>query len=362
MYVVPLCVFVTNRKYLHPHIRKTMQSLYVFQLFFGNVAQLTDTIKYVLIERRAVSKPPIVVIVDFTLVVGMDSSAAHAVAKLKKIIHRLFQVDISVFVTGSGRGGFPCEYALSAALSSQVARSKPVVPSSTDLPESASVSGSRRPSSVKTTSIGNRKASDPLDGRVFESLDDALRFAEDVLIHRTDPSLETYLDASRWDNGPSMHTLSLTEETARAKKYLMELLPLSDDLDQIIRLLFSSMKCQEYYVKDQALWETGMESDDMKLLIDGELESIIEDTGASEKVNRGNIVGELGLVHGTHRLTTLVCSSERAILYSLSRLDFEKLKKRRPQVATAIDAVTIRYLAHRVQHVNNRYFHTTLPV
>ena len=306
------------------------------------------------------SKPPIVVIVDFTLVVGMDSSAAHAVAKLKKIIHRLFHVDISVFVTGSGRGGFPCEYALSAALSSQVHRSR-TVPPSTDPTESASVSGTRRPSSVKTTSAGNRKTSDPLDGRVFESLDDALRFAEDVLIHRIDPLLETYLDASRGDNGPSMNTLSLAEETARAKKYLMELLPLSDDLDQIIRLLLSSMKRQEY-VKDQALWETGMESDDMKLLIDGELESIIEDTGASEKVNRGNVVGELGLVHGTHRLTTLICSTERAILYSLSRLDFEKLKKRRPQVAAAIDAMTIRYLAHRVQHVNNRYFHTTLPV
>ena len=92
---------------------------------------------------------------------------------------------------------------------------------------------------------------------------------------------------------------------------MMELLPLSDDLDQIIRLLFSSMKCQEYYVKDQALWETGMESDDMKLLIDGELELIIlEDTGASEKVNRGNIVGELGLVHGTHRLILVRIGTE----------------------------------------------------
>jgi sulfate permease, SulP family len=333
------------------------------------VAQLTDTIKYVLTERKAVDKSPIVVIVDFTLVVGMDSSAAHAVAKLKKIIHRLFHVDISIFVTGSGRGGFPCEYALSEALSSQVRTIAPTVDPPPMIESTTTTRGSvRRLSSRKRAAI--KKLSEPLDGRVFESLDDALRFAEDILIYRTDPSLETLVDSHfEWEvarrgsvaAGSSMTDLTGNEENFRAKKYLRQLLPASDDLDKIVLLLLASMKREEY-VKDQTLWETGMESEDMKLLICGELESIIEDTGATEMVNRGNIVGELGLVHGTKRLTTLVCASERAILYSLSRIEFEKLKKRKPQVAGAIDAVTIRYLAHRVQHVNNRYFHTTLPV
>lgn len=328
--------------------------LFFLQLFFGNVAQLTDTIKYVLTERRSVGKSPIVVIVDFTLVVGMDSSAAHAVAKLKKIIHRLFHVEISVFVTGSGRGGFPCEYALSEALSSQVLRSK-----TSSHPDSGSVSASRRQSATRQS--GNHKRlSEPMDGKVFESLDDALRFAEDVLIFRNDPSLETPLDPSHGDE-TNATSLVLSEEIARTKKYLLELLPPGDDVEKTVQMLWTSMKREEF-VKDQTLWETGMDSADMKLLIYGELESIIEDTGASEIVKIGNIVGELGLVHGTQRLTTLVCSSERAILYSLSRSDFDKLKKRRPQIASAIDAVTIRYLAHRVQHVNNRYFHTTLPV
>ena len=71
----------------------------IFQLqghiFFGNIAQLTDTIKRILREKEDTEDVPIVVIVDFTLVVGMDSSAAHAVAKLKKIIHRLFGVEVS---------------------------------------------------------------------------------------------------------------------------------------------------------------------------------------------------------------------------------------------------------------------------
>ena len=89
---------------------------------------------------------------------------------------------------------------------------------------------------------------------------------------------------------------------------------------------------------------------------------MIEDTGASEPVKKGNIVGELGLVHGTKRLTTLLCSSETAILYTLHIDDFKELREELPRVAEAVDHVVIRYLAHRVQHVNNRYFHTTLPV
>ena len=56
------------------------------QLFFGNVALLSDTIKDILKEKTEDGDLPIVVIVDFTLVNGMDSSAAHAVAKLKKIL------------------------------------------------------------------------------------------------------------------------------------------------------------------------------------------------------------------------------------------------------------------------------------
>lgn len=69
----------------------------LLQLFFGNVALLTDTIKDILKEKSEEGYLPIVVIVDFTLVIGMDSSAAHAIAKLKKIIHRLLDVEISIF-------------------------------------------------------------------------------------------------------------------------------------------------------------------------------------------------------------------------------------------------------------------------
>ena len=44
---------------------------------------MTDTIKEILKQKTDKGDPLIVVIIDFTLVIGMNSSAAHAMAKLK---------------------------------------------------------------------------------------------------------------------------------------------------------------------------------------------------------------------------------------------------------------------------------------
>jgi SulP family sulfate permease len=304
------------------------------QIFFGNIAQLTDTIKEILKEKEVLNEVPIVVIVDFTLVVGMDSSAAHAVAKLKKIIHRLFGVEVSIFVTGSDRDGFPCEYALSEDLCPKVLTRK-------------------------------------TGGQVCESLDEALRFAEDILIARNNPSLvntraTSYIDLSDLSDDLPRNDMTLEEEKYRAKKYLKELFwssePSDDDvISAKVDILFSLMERKEYE-ENQALWEYGDESDSAQLLVFGELVSIIEDTGAVEQVRWGNLVGELGLVHGTKRLTTLLCSTEKAVLYSLDKEAWQVIKDKHPQLARMIDGIVIRYLAHRVQHVSNRYFHTTLPI
>merc|ERR1719343_724824 len=109
----------------------------------------------------------------------MDSSAAHAVAKLKKIIHRLFKVELSIFCTGSDRGGFPCEFALSEALSSTT--------TTTSSSEDNDREGKMDVSDINISNIrgsvsvssdtASKKASEILasrmDGRVCETLDDA---------------------------------------------------------------------------------------------------------------------------------------------------------------------------------------------
>lgn len=341
------------------------------QLFFGNVAQLTDTIKDVLKEKSHEGDLPIVVIIDFTLVIGMDSSAAHAIAKLKKIIHRLFHVEISIFVTGSDRGGFPCEFALSEALAGKHGTHQ-----SNDMGDRPAADGIVDASSQHSQGyiLASKILNTQLDGRVCESLDDALRFAEDILIARQNPQYLFSSSSSSYfpDEAGAGAEINLTidEERYRAKKYLKDLLENPDEtsraaitfLSRSIDLLVSNMTREEYK-QGNILWEQGDDSTSMKIIVSGDLLSIIEETGASESVARGNIVGELGLVQpGTKRLTTLVCASSRAILYSLDRDAWTKLKRDNPKVASLIDGLAIRYLAHRVQHVSNRYFHTTLPV
>merc|ERR1712048_803259 len=56
-------------------------------VFFGNVVDMADAIKSRLAEME-----PIVVIIDFTLVVAMDSSAAQSINKLKKAMDRVYGV------------------------------------------------------------------------------------------------------------------------------------------------------------------------------------------------------------------------------------------------------------------------------
>jgi sulfate permease, SulP family len=349
------------------------------QLFFGNVAQLTDTIKDVLKEKSLEGDSPIIVIIDFTLVVGMDSSAAHATAKLKKIIHRLFHVEISIFVTGSERGGFPCEYALSEALSGARGTggsndTKDETGSYNATNDVQSVTLNIHEDSTQREVPASKLLHAKMDGRVCETLDDALRYAEDILIVRKDPHHRFTSSGSICfpDEGSDDTAINLTveEEKYRAKKYLKDLLEYQDETSRASRTFLSrsiellvSMMTREEYTLENILWEQGDESTSLKIIVSGELLSVIDETGASETVSRGNVVGEFGLVQpGTKRLTTLICTSPKAILYSLDRYEWTKLKRDHPQVASLIDGLVIRYLAHRVQHVSNRYFHTTLPV
>jgi len=103
----------------------------VEQLFFGNVAILTDSIKETLNQVKGTAEEPWIVstplvsildsysirsnppftnlqiILDFSLIVSIDSSAAHAIVKLKSILLNAMYMEITIFVTDSP-DGFPC--------------------------------------------------------------------------------------------------------------------------------------------------------------------------------------------------------------------------------------------------------------
>ena len=93
---------------------KGRQRILIVQLeghiFFGNSTTTMDHIKR-LIEKPKAGQEPFVLILDFSQVVGIDSTAAHAIAKLKDSLLKKFALlDVILFVTRDE--GFPCDFAL----------------------------------------------------------------------------------------------------------------------------------------------------------------------------------------------------------------------------------------------------------
>jgi SulP family sulfate permease len=321
-------------------------------LFFGNMAHLSESINRLLTEKRDMGDEPWIVILDFSLVLGIDSSAAQAMAKLKNSLRKRFNVELSIFVSGSDRGGFPCAFDLSRELSA------PSIPTSSsvciDAPDETT-------GLLERTSSRNEMSTLAYSGsHVCDTLDLALVFSENALIHKQDLSL---LEPSMGVSDDVLReSSSLSEEREVALRHLENLCPGKAGKHDV-ELLFSKF-VREVFAKDEFLWRQGSPGDCVKLLLRGTLIAVLEnEAGTSEMVTSGNTVGELGLVEGVPRMSSVQCLSKEAILYSLSRESYEQLIRLSPLSARLIDLICIGYLSNRVQHVSNRIFETRcLPI
>jgi SulP family sulfate permease len=337
-------------------------------LFFGNIT-FVDKIKAALTEKQDAEDDPFIVILDFTLVVGMDSAAAHAIAKLKDALHKQFEVEVVTFVTGSHRDAFPCHYALREALHKD---SKPVSRAEME----ATVLTSRTRSECESVSIvpatlsvapGTKSMQAAVAIQQFQknlvcdSMNDALIFVENVLIARENPSLlagdQISLDVLEDDD----EVLGEEEERKRALQYLENLASASSDdtlnAKRAAAVILSRCK-RETFFQNQILWRAGSPSDNLKLLVSGKLVAYVEGSDIHEMVTRGATIGELGLVQRIDRLSTVECVSLHAVTYTLDREAWNSLCRETPTVARVVDQIVIKFLSNRVQHVSNRIFET----
>jgi len=273
----------------------------------------------------------------------------------------VYYVEVVIFVTGSG-DGFPCEYALSQALSGDPVGVQNAVDWSEMVPQTRN-GGCRRV--VRSGSISVDPKSRSIQGtysippiaanRVYESLDTALMFAEDVLVARVNPGL--LLADTRTD---VQAELASQDDAITAKRQLVNLCPRgrSEDVDSLFKRFV-----RVEFNRNDIVWTQGSASDCALLLVVGTLIATVDDTDASEVVREGSMLGELGLVHGLNRLSTVKCPSDRAVCFRLDSKDWDVLTSQQPKVARLIDDIVIRYLTHRVQHVSNRIFETRcLPI
>jgi len=302
-------------------------------LFFGNAVDLVDRIKVALSQDT-----PLIVIIDFTLVVNMDSSAAQAVNKLKNTMTQTYHTQTNIFVMGN-KGYFPTEYGLSTALLEEGSDEE----------------------NVNVLKLIPKN-------QVCVGFDDALVFAEDMLITREDPSL--LKKESHWTHlleNKKGEELDEWEEKELAIHYLQNLLrpdfSSSEESRKRDATKFFSHFQREVYRKNEIVWQQGSTSDSAKLILCGELVASMDGSEVSEDLPRGVVIGELGLIEGSARLSGVVCDSNHAVVFSLNRETWELLIQKDPTLARIMDDIAIRYLSHRVQHVSNRIYETRcLPV
>lgn len=325
-------------------------------LFFGNVAQLNRSMNDLLSSKRASLKPSIV-IVDFSLVLGIDSSAAQAVVKLKKIMIEKYNIKLCIFVPGSS-DGFPCEYNLSSEIDDQhiyISTEKPL------LDKVLYTNASNEETGFLMYSLHNQEDFKYEGSQVCQTLDLGLALAENALVAWHDPSLlDNFMSST---NDMSKTDLSEDEERSSALFYLGKIYSRKDVSENDIELLFSFFE-REIYCEDDILWRQGSSSDCAKLLVNGKLIAMLEnEAGTYETVQVGRMVGELGLVTGMKRMNSLYCLSDKCVCYSISRKSFDELTDTYPKLARIMDLICIEYLADRVQHVSNRIFETRcLPI
>jgi len=309
-----------------------------------------------LIRDSPSEERPYVIIIEFTLVLGIDSSAVQAIVKLRDSLSNQFDIKLSIFVPGKS-DGFPCENNLSELLDSRFR-------DSVDDEHQYHDDASRTKGDSEAGISGNTAM---LTGsRVCDDLDQALSFAEDALIAMVNPDLlplHLYNDnikrSSLGDEGKQIR--SLEEEST----YAIELLHCRclGEKGELVEQFFSYFS-RESYNKGDILWKQGTRSDSAKLLVSGDLMSSLEnEAGTIETISIGSIIGESGLVQNSNRNSTVHVLEDDTVLYSLSCEAWEEMKRKDPTVAHLLYAIVIQYLTLRVQHVSNRIFETRcLPI
>ncbi len=107
----------------------------------------------------------------------------------------------------------------------------------------------------------------------------------------------------------------------------------------------------------QVLYREGEPSDTLDIIAAGHLKvEIAKGDGESLRVRRimtHTVVGEMGFFRRTERAAT-VSSDGPAILFTLTHPNFERMRRERPDVASAFDDFIMRILADRIDFANRQ--------
>jgi len=371
---------------------------------------------------HSTSKGTRIVVLDFTLVLGIDSSAAECIADLAKLCSK-FHVQV-VYVRGSANG-FPCQVSLSDRLKQQIIETRSVSANDTNSNNNNSNNNKNSSSSSSSSKFEQtappENASTSTSSAALLSSAAAAAVAGSILnskIARTKRASSLYVaddldEAMLWCEevcliGVGESDLIEPEQHARNEKllrstpkYLEQLTLLC--LQQEEQMPDAVGRLIKYFVSasvksGEVLWRQGGVSDTAVLLVSGTLRSVVEEDEASsissssssgsrsnsstsissirnlttipsfpsaattQDIYVGHLVGELGLINNVPRHGTLMALVDSSLLV-LTKQSYAKMKEKEPRLALILSEICMQYMYKRITHVSNRIWESgSVPV
>ena len=318
-------------------------------IFWGNVAAIQEHIMEILDEKMKQGGDVYRVLIDFTLVLGIDTTASQYFERMCEKIQKQYDA-ATYYVSGplEPKGGNTLPSKASSASSH---RKSSVVFSQT--PPSQAFAASRRTTKNRRVSCSVRGHYEQLDqqavihGVFFETLDEALIKVEDEIIALQ--SLASLLDLPEFD-------------LAERDEEKMEILDLLADKfigatpEGIGDLV--SFCTREVKLRGDSLWMAGDVGSSAKIFVGGTLVAVTDGSSGKQKrtvIETGEIVGLRCMILGEKHEVSLLCESE-CVFYSLDTEAYRRLVEEQPAAAHILDIYLARDLSRRLKHASNKLY------
>mmetsp|Transcript_14436 Transcript_14436/g.19798 ORF Transcript_14436/g.19798 Transcript_14436/m.19798 type:complete len:721 (+) Transcript_14436:603-2765(+) len=319
-------------------------------LFFGNATLLTAQVDSLLTASLGEDSLRFLLL-DFTLVMAIDSSAAESLAKLFASCHRR---GVGVCYCRGSREGFPCSFPLSERLQSLVDEGPGGDLEMAALHSCCTRCGARSLAADRLSCLACGEPRGMGGSRsicLADTLDEGLAWCEDMLLLQHYDS-HGYRDAAGDGEPLPLHLQQMHRLCGGSEEAARDLAPLLT--------YFTPQRLSA----GQVLWRQGEASDRAALLVSGRLQfELEEEDGTTEAILPGHLVGEFGLISGQARLGTLRCAGDGADVLLLDQEAFQRMQEQQPRLAFLLAKICMGYLGHRVMHVANRIWEShCLPV
>lgn len=323
------------------------------QIFFGNATILAAEVEKVVTARGDIDTSDAAeqqansqihcLVLDFTLVVAIDSSAADTILKIYKICRAN---NVHLCYSARSDAGFPCTFPLSESI---LALNKEKM--YTPFNHCPKCGASYCLTTHRCQSCGEREDFTRAKWvHLSMHLDEALSWCEDVLLAEERVRIYGTNAAPVVDtttkNGAAQQQLELMRKSLSAPAIAADIPPYlhqiynlgsGESRSTIDRLI--SYFHREEVAEGEVLWRQNDESEQAVLLISGKMQHVLEEeAGTTEIVFPGHLVGEFGLLNNQNRYGTLVALEPSEVLV-LSKVTLKRMIEKDPYLSFVLSKI-----------------------